>query len=757
MREASKVVILLGLRLPLAMQRDDSLPEIYGGDPGRGRGLADLKGWDPLDRRIEVEKKEKYGQALRDQMAMNSARGTGEVTSTSPLPPSRGSSSTRAAGEVIASPHSSGLPLGGGHGTDAVAAAKVAQVQEMMRQRLQAVQDEQQRQWHEVQHALSSQLQAAREAAEQAVHREFAEAMRGQAMEIDSLRRGLDEVLSAQRAREELQGHRAEALAEELAGARQAVHRLEAQSEDFQSRLQSQMQEMERMRADTQECLRENDACARERALLSQRLQEVEAGLGDVRNQLREHGIEIEKLKAIRANTKTCLGLVMVAVQCSSKLDVERHPGLIMDIVVVATFQDFDETQDKRQRGPGCDRKKASQALIRHLCAQPQEVVRKVDVLVLDWKAPPKQGPKDTSVLLGQRETEKSVVWGSREQLLTKFPASVWDLCICSSTARLVLDLAGQLKVKRRLALQHDYNLPFGPWGQEQTPDQLKEHRSLLKGFELLCASQHLVDFVEKWGEGDFRARCCYAADFSLFDPLPQEPLQPWEGQHSFVTFVSPCPEKGLSIFLRLAEALPDVQFLAVKTVTWTKPWHEQILKKYRNVKVQTATEKIEEVLKVTKVLLAPSVYPEAFALVVTEAQLRGIPVVSTRSGGLAEANCVAQTAVADIPIVFDQRTHELVLGMSIDEAENSLSVDRPGALTMEQWRQTAITQENYQKVAEESDVQKLMEVLQGLLAQGGGPLRQASQDARIAATSFVERRRGQLLASLRKILAEIL
>ncbi|CAE7532636.1 ftsH [Symbiodinium sp. CCMP2592] len=181
-------------------------------------------------------------------------------------------------------------------------------------------------------------------------------------MEIDSLRRGLDEVLSAQRAREELpspppsselQGHRAEALAEELAGARQAVHRLEAesegwrsqlqnlgsamqelsrarqdqatqqevlsreladarasmqrmqaQSEDFQSRLQSQMQEMERMRADTQECLRENDACARERALLSQRLQEVEAGLGDVRNQpgLREHGIEIEKLKAVRVS-----------------------------------------------------------------------------------------------------------------------------------------------------------------------------------------------------------------------------------------------------------------------------------------------------------------------------------------------------------------------------------------------------------------------------------------------------------------------
>ena len=131
-------------------------------------------GWDPLDRRIEVEKKERYGQALRDQMAMNSARGTGgEATSTSPLPPSRGSSSTRAAGEAIASPHGPhssgpGLPLGEKHGSDGVAAAKVAQVQELMRQRLQAVQEEQQRQWQEVQHALNGQLHAAREAAEQA-------------------------------------------------------------------------------------------------------------------------------------------------------------------------------------------------------------------------------------------------------------------------------------------------------------------------------------------------------------------------------------------------------------------------------------------------------------------------------------------------------------------------------------------------------------------------------------------------------------
>ena len=54
------------------------------------------------------------------------------------------------------------------------------------------------------------------------------------------------------------------------------------------------------------------------------------------------------------------------------------------------------------------------------------------------------------------------------------------------------------------------------------------------------------------------------------------------------------------------------------------------------------------------------------------------------------------------------------------------------------------LNQENYQKVAEESDVHKMLEILQGLLGEG---LRQASQDARIAASSFVDRRKGQFLS----------
>jgi len=425
-----------------------------------------------------------------------------------------------------------------------------------------------------------------------------------------------------------------------------------------------------------------------------------------------------------------------------------------MDIVVVAAFEDFDETLDKRLRGPGSGRKHATQALVHHLTQQPEEAIRKVDLLILDWKNPPKQAAKELKVSLHRGASQKSAHWGSREQLTTLFPASVWDVALCTQTRRFVLDFAGQLKAKRHLAMAHDYNLPLGPWGQEQTAEQLREHAAVCESFELLCASRHLAEFVEKWGDGKFRSRCCYAADYSYFDPVPS-PLRPWEEQHAYVTCVNPCPEKGLSIFTRLAEAMPETRFLAVKSTAWTKPWHEQMIKKLPNVKVQAATERVDDYLRLTRVLIVPSVWQEAFGLVVTEAQLRGIPVVSTDVCGLAEANRVPVTAVGGVPLVYDQRTHELVVGMTMNEAESTLAMDRAGCLTMEQWRQTAVNQESYQKVADESDIDGFLSVLRSLVQGGQGDLEQASQDARLAAASFVDGRRCHFVPALQKMMEE--
>lgn len=421
-----------------------------------------------------------------------------------------------------------------------------------------------------------------------------------------------------------------------------------------------------------------------------------------------------------------------------------------MELLLVATFEDFDETLDKRLRGPGSGRRQATQALVHHLSQQPEEVIRRLDFLVLDWKNPPKTAAKDVTLSLHRGASQRTAIWGSREQLLAKFPANRWDLAVCTSARRFVLDFTGQFKVKRRFAMLHDYNLPFGPWGQEQTAEQLNEHMAVCEKFQLLCASQHLTDFVEKWGEGRFGAQCCYAADYGYFDPLPP-PLE--SGESSFVTIVGPCPEKGLSVFVRLAETMPDVQFLAVKT-SWTKPWHEALLKKLPNVKMQAASEKLHDFLKLSKVLIVPSVFQEAFGLVAMEAQLHGIPVVTTDVCGLAEANRVPPTAVGDLPIVYDQRTHELVMGMTMNEAESTLSPDREGALTMPQWRQTAVNQESYQKQASEEDVKNFADVLRGLL-EGEEELKQAGANARLAATSFVDGRRGRFVPALQKALEE--
>lgn len=425
-----------------------------------------------------------------------------------------------------------------------------------------------------------------------------------------------------------------------------------------------------------------------------------------------------------------------------------------MDIVIIATFEDFDETLDKRTRGPGNGRKHATQAMVRYLAQQPEAEIRKVDLLILDWKNAPKQGAKEITVSLGRKGAEKAAIWGSREHLAAKFPASVWDVAICTQARRFVLDFGASLKVRRHMAMLHDYNVPFGPWAQEQTAEQVKEHLTVCEKFEMLCSSKHLSDFVEKWGEGRVRAHCCYAADYSYFEPAP-EALSPWEEKHSYVTFISPSPEKGLAIFLKLAEAMPNTEFMAVKTVAWTKPWHEQLLKRLPNVTVKAASENVDEILRSTRVLIVPSLWQEAFGLVVVEAQLRGIPVVSTDCCGLAEANRVPPMAIGDIPMVYDPRTHELVMGMTMNEAESSLSLDRAGCLTMEQWRQTAINQEGYQKVAGDEDVQRFMTALQGLLDGGEQGLKEASQSARLAATSFVDSRKGCFMQALKKAIAD--
>ncbi len=119
------------------------------------------------------------------------------------------------------------------------------------------------------------------------------------------------------------------------------------------------------------------------------------------------------------------------------------------------------------------------------------------------------------------------------------------------------------------------------------------------------------------------------------------------EGQrdNTFITFINPSPEKGAAIFLRLAlmakERRPEWKFLVVESrFTWEEVMrvYKQDPQTFSNVTFAKHTNNIKLVYEKTKLLLAPSVWYEAFGRVAVEAIMNGIPVISSLSGGLPDA-----------------------------------------------------------------------------------------------------------------------
>jgi glycosyltransferase involved in cell wall biosynthesis len=106
---------------------------------------------------------------------------------------------------------------------------------------------------------------------------------------------------------------------------------------------------------------------------------------------------------------------------------------------------------------------------------------------------------------------------------------------------------------------------------------------------------------------------------------------------HGFLTMLNPCAVKGISIFLEAAQRLPAHDFAVV--LGWgTTAEDRRHLLNTGNMKILPNARNIEDILARTRILLMPSLWYEGFGLIVMEAMLRGIPVVSSDAGGLKEA-----------------------------------------------------------------------------------------------------------------------
>ena len=136
----------------------------------------------------------------------------------------------------------------------------------------------------------------------------------------------------------------------------------------------------------------------------------------------------------------------------------------------------------------------------------------------------------------------------------------------------------------------------------------------------------------------------------------------PWPAYDNFAAqtalLINPCTAKGLPILLELAPRFPAVRFLALKG--WgTTAQDIAAMRQHPNIEILDTVPSIDEVFARTSVLLAPSLWYEGFGLVVTEALIRGVPVLASDHGGLTEAAASSRFRLPVSPITHWQSTYD--------------------------------------------------------------------------------------------------
>ncbi len=105
------------------------------------------------------------------------------------------------------------------------------------------------------------------------------------------------------------------------------------------------------------------------------------------------------------------------------------------------------------------------------------------------------------------------------------------------------------------------------------------------------------------------------------------------------VTFINPVAQKGRELAIAIAERCPHIPFTFVEG--WPLPDRQELqnrLAKLSNVTFLKPQNDMRKVYSKCRILLAPSIWEEAYGRVVTEAQISGIPVIASNRGGLPEA-----------------------------------------------------------------------------------------------------------------------
>ena len=193
--------------------------------------------------------------------------------------------------------------------------------------------------------------------------------------------------------------------------------------------------------------------------------------------------------------------------------------------------------------------------------------------------------------------------------------------------AQLLLEAAVRAGARTIYLARATLALPFGP--DCAFPSAAKTE-VLRQAGAVVGVSRYVADYIRQWS-----GIPAVHVPISLLDPPPYPDLASFDNE--FVTMVNPCAVKGISIFLDLADRMPQVRFAGVPTWGTTQA-DRAALERRANITVLDPVDNVDDILRRTRVLLVPSLWAEARSRIVVEAMLRGVPVIAADIGGIPEA-----------------------------------------------------------------------------------------------------------------------